>query len=139
VFAPDGQFYGYLAWDPAELAASLRESVVASFSRLGLLSPEAAETLLSLPVDRCGFHVHVETRVDPDDRDHLRTLLRYLTRPPVVQERVHYVESTGRVTYRTKKGADLHYLHAVDFLADLSQHIPAPRRQMVSYHGEFAN
>src|SRR5690606_32846448 len=88
---------------------------------------------------RSGFHVHVDTRVDPDDRERLRTLLRYLARAPVSPERLHYVESTGQVTYKTRRGADLHYLHAVDILADLAQHIPPPRRPMVSYHGEFAN
>lgn len=41
--------------------------------------------------------------------------------------------------YRTRKGAELRWPRAVDFLCDLSQHIPPPRRQTVSCHGHFAN
>lgn len=139
VFLPDGNFHGYLEWDPTQLTCLLRQSIVTSFSKLGLLSPEAAEKMLSWPVERSGFNVHVDTRVDQDDRDQLKTLLRYLTRPPVAMDRLHYIENSGQVRYRTRKGAELWYLHAVDFLADLTQHIPPPRRQTISYHGHFAN
>ncbi len=112
VFLPSGVFYGYLAWDSGRLTAPLRDSVLVSrseqWSGLGLLSPEAAETMKSWPIECSGFHVHVETRVEPDDREHLRTLLKYLTRSPVALDRLHYSEQTGQVTYRTKKGATLH-------------------------------
>ncbi|MBI3929602.1 MAG: transposase, partial [Armatimonadetes bacterium] len=101
----------------SRLTDLLRKSILASFTRLGLLSAQAAETMLSWPVERSGFNVHVDTRVDPDDRDQLQTLIRYLTRPPVALERLHYAERTGQVRYRTRKGAELHYLHAIDFLA----------------------
>jgi len=110
VFLPSGDFYGYLDWDSGRLTGLLRDSVLASFTRLGLLSPEAADTMKSWPVERSGFHVHVETRVDPDDREHLRTLLKYLTRSPIALDRLNYSEQTGQVTYRTKKGATLHTL-----------------------------
>ena len=96
VFLPSGEFYGYLDWDSDRLTALVRDSVLASFTRLGLLSPEAAATMQAWPVDRSGFRVHVETRVDPDDRDRLRTLLKYLTRCPVALERIHYVEQSGK-------------------------------------------
>ena len=139
VFLPDGNFHGYLEWDPTQLTCLLRQSVLKSFGKLNLVSPEASETMLSWPIERSGFNVHVDTRVDDDDRDRLKTLLRYLTRPPVTMDRLHYTESSGQVRYRTRKGAELHYLHAIDFLADLTQHVPPPRRQTVSYHGHFAN
>jgi len=139
VFLPSGDFYGYLDWDSGRLTGLLRDSVLASFTRLGLLSPEAADTMKSWRVERSGFHVHVETRVDPDDREHLRTLLKYLTRSPIALDRLNYSEQTGQVTYRTKKGATLHYLHAVDFLADLSQHVPPRGRPILSHHGWFAS
>ncbi len=108
VFLPSGEFYGYLAWDSRRLTELLRDSVLASFTRLGLLSPGAAETMKSWPVERSGFHVHVESRVEPNDREHLRTLLEYLTRSSVVLDRLHYSDRTGQVTYRTKKGVSLH-------------------------------
>lgn len=139
VFVPEAGFYGYLEWDAGRLTALWRDAVLASFTRLGLLTPQSAERLRSLPVERCGFHVHVETRVEPEDRERLRTLVRYLTRPPVALDRLHYSEGSGAVHYRTRKGADLHFLHAIDFLADLCQHIPPPGRPMLSYHGHFAN
>jgi hypothetical protein len=139
VFLEDGQFYGYLDWDARELTARLRDSVLASFTRLGLLEEDTARTMLAWPVERSGFHVHVENAIPEEAREQLRTVVRYLTRAPVSLERLSYDEATGEVAYRTRKGADLRWPHAVDFLADLSQHIPPPRRQTVSYHGHFAN
>jgi hypothetical protein len=137
VFLPSGEFYGYLDWDSERLTTLVRDSILASFTRLGLLSSEAAATMKSW--ERSGFQVHVETRVDPDDRDRLRTLLKYLTRCPVSIEGIHYREATGEVTLRTRKGATLHYGHAVDFLGDLSQHIPPRGCRTLSRHGWFAS
>ena len=139
VFLEDGDFYGHLEWDSDRLTEKLRESVLASFTRLGLLSPESAQEMASWPVARSGFRVHVETIIGAEDRERLQTILRYLTRPPIELKRLHYRESTGEVRYRTHKGAELHWLHPVDFLADVAQHIPPPHRQTVSYHGHFAN
>jgi hypothetical protein len=44
---PDGSFYPYLSGDPEHLTRCLRDSALASFTRLGLLSPKAAEAIRS--------------------------------------------------------------------------------------------
>ncbi len=53
--------------------------------------------------ERGGFRVHVESAIPEDDRDRLRTVLRYLTRAPVALERLSYDEATAEVRYRTRK------------------------------------
>src|SRR5690606_9779196 len=40
VFREEAGFHGYLEWDAGELVEKVRASVVASFTRLGLLRPE---------------------------------------------------------------------------------------------------
>ena len=79
---PEDNFYGYLEWDSPQLTCLLRQSVISSFKALEILSPKAAETMLSWPVERTGFNVHVDTRIEPAERGRLKTVLRYLTRPP---------------------------------------------------------
>jgi len=136
---PDGTFYPYLTWDPEHLTRCLRQSVLASFSRLGLVSPEAVGAMMSWPATRSGFQVHVGELLEPEHRERLRQLLRYQTRPPVDLVRLQYLETTGVVRYRTRKGHDLEWTHPSGFLADFCQHVPEPRSARVSYHGFLAN
>ena len=96
-----------LSWDSEHLTRCLRESVLASFSRLGLLSPEAVEAMRSWPATRSGFQVHVGERMEPEQREGLGQLLRYQSRPPVDLVRLQFDEASGVVRYRTRKGHDL--------------------------------
>lgn len=139
LFLEDGSFYPYLRWDAQALTAAFRESVVASFVRQGLLSANSAHVVRSLPVERCGFHVHVGSVVEPEERERLATLVRYLVRAPLALRNLTYDEATGQVRLRTRKGVEATWEHPVHLLASLAHHVPYPRRATVTYAGWFAN
>lgn len=69
-----------LDWQVAELREALRRAILKAFVRWQKLSPEAADTLVSWDVERCGFSLFVGPPID--DRARLGGLLRYLLRSP---------------------------------------------------------
>ena len=144
VFAEDGGFsrqagprYPMLDWQVAELREALRRAILKAFVRWGKLSPEAADTLVGWDIARCGFSLFVGPPVD--DRERLGGLLRYLFRSPISFKRVSYHEKTGKVRLKLKRGGHREWDHALDFLADLSIHVPKARQQVVTYAGYYAN
>jgi hypothetical protein len=137
VFAEDGGFYPMLDWQVAELREALRRAILKAFVRWGKLSPEAADTLVGWDIERCGFSLFVGPPVD--DRERLGGLLRYLFRSPISFKRVSYHEKTGKVRLKLKRGGHREWNHALDFLGDLSIHVPKARQQIVTYAGYYAN
>lgn len=137
VFAQDGGFYPMLDWQVAELREALRRAILKAFVRWRKLSPEAADTLAGWDLGRCGFSLFVGPPVD--DREHLGSLLRYLFRSPISFKRLEYQEKTGKVRLKLKRGGHREWDHALDFLADLSIHVPKARQQVVTYAGHYAN
>ena len=108
-----------------------------------------------------GVNVHVGSATLPElktvlaffgrDRKRLERLCRYMTRPPVCQERLEKagsVFSSGRVTrsgqvvYRFKRawrsGAHAVVLDPLDLIARLAALIPPPHFNLTRYHGIFA-
>ena len=126
-----------LDWKVAELREALRRAILRAFVRWGKLSPEAADTLVGWDIARCGFSLFVGPPVD--DRAHLGGLLRYLFRSPISFKRLNYQEKTGKVRLKLKRGGHREWDHALDFLADLSIHVPKARQQIVTYAGYYAN
>ncbi|MDY0060405.1 MAG: transposase, partial [Myxococcota bacterium] len=91
-----------------------------------------------------GFSLHAARTIDEDDREGLERLCRYGLRSPFSQERLSLLPD-GRVVYRlarpwpTPTGRTEPVLDPPDFLRRLAALIPAPYRNMVRYHGVFAN
>lgn len=139
LFLPDGSFYSVSDFNETELTAGLRRSVLSSLVRRNLLLPENAAKMQSWPLERSGFNVYAGPIVQGEDRDRLRGLIRYLMRAPLSLKRLDYDEVSGLVCYRASNGEVKTWSHAIEFLADLAQHIPKARQQTVSYHGWFAN
>lgn len=54
-------------------------------------------------------------------------------------KRLEYQSKTGKVRLKRKRGGRREWDHAVDFLADLSIHVPKARQQVVTYAGFYAN
>ena len=88
-----------------------------------------------------GVNVHVGSAIDANDRQRLERVCRYMTRPPVCQERLE-LSSTGQVVVRFKRawrsGAHAVVLAPLDFIGRLVALIPAPRFNLTRYHGVFA-
>ena len=88
-----------------------------------------------------GVNVHVGSAIDRHDRQRLERVCRYMTRPPVCQERLE-LSSSGQVVLRFKRawrnGAHAVVLAPLDFISRLVALIPAPRFNLTRYHGVFA-
>jgi len=127
---------------PAELL--FRHKVIRLLQRVGLLSHERTELLLSWR--HTGFSVHNRVRVEPEDQPAVERLARYIMRPPISLERMAW-DGVGDVCYRRKRGQEstglrereIEAFDPGEFLARVIMHIPEPRRHLVRYYGWYSN
>jgi hypothetical protein len=88
-----------------------------------------------------GFSLHAGIGVEADQRAKLERLARYVSRPPVAEERLD-LTAQGQVRYRLKTpyrdGTTDIVLEPLDFLARLAALVPPPRVHLTRYHGVFA-
>lgn len=85
-----------------------------------------------------GFQVYCGHPVDGNDDPALERLTAYILRPSFAATRVQFDEADGQVEYRTPKGMR-RSMDALDWIALVTSHIPAPHEQMVRYYGRYAN
>ena len=90
-----------------------------------------------------GFSVFAGDVVEPDDRAGLERLAAYILHAPFSQARIAYNRQARTVTcYRRKVKpgqAPAVIRPALDWLADLTLHIPERGQQLVRYYGRYAN
>ena len=88
-----------------------------------------------------GFSLHAATAVPAHRRDKLEKLIRYTARPPVAVDRLSQM-SNGQLAYRLKTvgrdGTTHIYMTPAQLLAKLAAWVPAPRVNMVRFHGVLA-
>jgi hypothetical protein len=90
-----------------------------------------------------GFSVHVGNRIAADDRDGQRALAEYILRNAFSEQKISYLEDTGKVLYRSamthgrKKNFEI--FTADEFIATITQHIPDKHFQMVRCYGWYSN
>jgi hypothetical protein len=88
-----------------------------------------------------GFSLHAGIGVEADQREKLERLTRYVSRPPVVIERLD-LTAQGQVRYRLKTpyrdGTTHIVLEPLDFIARLAALVPPPRVHLTRFHGVFA-
>jgi hypothetical protein len=88
-----------------------------------------------------GFSLHAGIGVEAEQREKLERLTRYVSRPPVSQERLD-LTAQGQVRYRLKTpyrdGTTHIVLEPLDFIARLAALVPPPRAHLTRFHGVFA-
>ena len=88
-----------------------------------------------------GFEVHAATAVRAKKRGALERLVRYLLRPAVPNQRLR-LRDDGRVEMRFKRfwrdGTAGFVFDRLDFLLRLVSLIPAPKTNLLRYHGQLA-
>jgi len=88
-----------------------------------------------------GFSLHAAVRVGAGQRERLERLCRYVTRPPLAQDRLSVTED-GKIVYRFRRpwrnGTSAVVLDPMTFLSRLAAQIPPPRFHMLSYYGVLA-
>ena len=91
-----------------------------------------------------GFSLHANVSVAAEDRQGLERLCRYALRSSFSLQRLSVLPD-GKVLYRLKRpwptvgGATELVLDPLDFLRRLARLIPAPRVNLVRYHGAFSS
>jgi hypothetical protein len=92
-----------------------------------------------------GFSVHNGVRIEKDNKKGREALAQYIARNAFCQERVTCLDS-DKIIYRSKlqkekdKGkTNFRIYDAEEFIAALTQHIPAKRFQTTRYYGHYSN
>ena len=77
------------------------------------------------------------------DESAQESLAEYIARPPISLKKIGYEPLKGRVLFHTTYSQyfkqNLHMFDALDFLADLTQHIPPKRLQLIWRYGLYAS
>ena len=88
-----------------------------------------------------GFSLHAGVMAESHERKKLEHLCRYITRPPIAEQRLS-LTSTGNVRYALKtpfRDGTTHVIFSpLDFIGKLVALIPRPRVNLTRYHGVFA-
>lgn len=88
-----------------------------------------------------GFSVHAGVGIREGHRKELERLVRYAARPPIANDRLSELPD-GRLSYRLKtpwKNGTTHVIFdQLEFLEKLAVLVPAPRANLVHFHGVIA-
>ncbi len=86
-----------------------------------------------------GFSVFVGEPIAPYNNESRERLARYLVKPAIALERFFYNPETCRVTVHSTRTGMPRELTALDFLAELSVHVPDHGEHTVLYYGRASN
>lgn len=154
-FAPDGTFIPLPVVDDEPFALLFREKIFDLLLRKGRITDDVVRQMRSWR--HSGFSVDRSVRIGAGDTAGLERLARYLVRCPLSLARMIRVTGDGTVLYRADKtdchrfpkaaSADLfggtsrnfQLLGPLDFLAELTQHIPERGKHLVRYAGWYSN
>jgi len=67
----------------------------------------------------------------------MENLVRYIIRASFSQKRMNYIVEESKVIYKSKDGENTKEFDALDFIANLTSHIPNMGEQMVRYYGFY--
>jgi hypothetical protein len=159
--APEGVFTesGYFVHIPyvCRLRATelWQEKVFALLMEEGRIDREVAAMIKSWK--HTGFSVDNSVRIEAGDRDGMLRLIEYISRCPFSLARMISLTDNGKILYRGSKpgcipfpeagdpeldvGIPRHYeiYDPLDFLADVTQHIPNKGEHQIRYCGWYSN
>jgi DTW domain-containing protein YfiP len=142
LFRPGGAFHCLPNTDPKQLEEIFRSKVPGMLKAEGKINDQVIEKLMAWR--HSGFSVHIGNRIAADDRDGQRMLAEYIMRNAFSEQKITYIEDTGKVLYRSamthggnKKNFEI--LTAEEFIATITQHIPDKSFQMARYYGWYSN
>ncbi|MDH4271902.1 MAG: transposase [Candidatus Aminicenantes bacterium] len=131
-----GIFHRIPCLDDARLADIFAREVLGFLISKGLLSPDWAERILSWR--HTGFNVH--SRVRARTKVEAERVGKYMVRPVLALERLHFLDREGQVGYRWGRQApELETMDYLEFIARVTSHIPDKGQVMVRYYGLYAN
>ena len=149
IIATDGCFYGngMFIKGPAPTANDLedafRREVFALLKKEGKLNDFVIDNMMNW--HHSGFNVYCGKTLWPDNEEGLENLARYIIRASFSSERMTYIPAsetktgTAKVIYQSKSDTSSKTFDALDWLAQLTTHIPNRGEQMVRYYGFYSN
>ena len=149
IIATDGCFYGNGMFikgpTPAanDLEDAFRREVFALLKKEGKLNDFVIENMMNW--HHSGFNVYCGKTLWPDNEDGLENLARYIIRASFSSERMTYIPASethsgaAKVIYQSKSDSSSKTFDAIDWLAQLTTHIPNRGEQMVRYYGYYSN
>jgi hypothetical protein len=153
--APDGTFIPLPELDGEPFEKLWQRKVFDLLLKRGKINESLVQQMLSWK--HSGFDVNFAVRLGPDDLAARARLAQYMLRCPFSLERMIRVTEQGKVLYLAEKRAPQRFpkparadlvggvarnfqiFDPLDFIAELTQHIPEPRRHLVRYFGFYSS
>jgi hypothetical protein len=142
LFRRDGSFIPVKETpDPETVARLFRHKVLRMLLQEGAIEEHVVGNLLAWP--HTGFGAHVSREI-PADAKTPPTVARYMARPPITPERMLGEASSARVIYRSdnvhpRHHANFRVFDPLDFLAEVSAHIPDAHEKTTLFYGWYSN
>ncbi len=140
-FIPNGWFHVLPEIDVKKLEELFRHKVFKMLLRGKKISPELVDKLLCWK--HSGFSIHNQVKIQSDDSHGRESLAQYILRSPLSQQKMTYREDTKTVLYCSKMNPNLKRNFALfpvlDWIAEITAHIPDKREQLVRYYGVYSN
>ncbi len=90
-----------------------------------------------------GFSVDSSVKIPATSKVARVNLSQYIARHPVSLKKIFYVKENGTVIYRTKYneywGENIKLFKAIDFIAELTRHIPPKHKHLIRYYGLYSS
>ena len=127
--------------DTSKLAEVFRRRVIKLFVEKDLLQKSFAMKLISWK--HSGFSVDNSISIPASSQKARVNLSQYSVRHPVSLKKIFYVKENSTVIYRTKYnaywGENIKLFKAVDFIAELTMHIPPKHKHLIRYYGLYSS
>ena len=141
LFTRDGTFLPVeVTPDPDILEKLFRHKVLRLLLDEGAIDEQVVANLLAPPT---GFGAHVSREI-PGDQQSRENPARYLAHPPIVLDRIVGDPSAGKILYtgeaiHPRHRANFRVFDPLEFLAEISAHIPDPHEKTALYYGWYSN
>jgi hypothetical protein len=127
--------------EPETVAQLFRHRVLRLLLEEGAIEERVVRNLLAWP--HTGFGTHV-SRAIPADATTPGVVARYMARPPITPERMLGETSGPRIIYRSdavhpRHQANFRVFDPLDFLAEVSAHIPDAHEKTTLFYGWYSN
>jgi hypothetical protein len=154
-FSKDGTFIPLPEMAVEPFLKLWEKRVFALLLKRDKITPEIVKQMRSW--QHSGFSVHKKVRIVESDPEGLENLIQYIARCPFSLSRMIKITEAGQVIYKTehnscrrfpdpasdnlKSGVSRNFqiFDPLDFLAEVTQHIPEPRAHTIRYFGWYSN
>jgi hypothetical protein len=133
-FSADGTFHPLGGIDPQKLQDLFMHKVLRTLKDKNLIPDFVVEQILSQR--NSGFSAWWGDAIEPGDAPQRLFLSRYIDRGPVAESRISITDDI--VTYLTPKDDITHEFSPLEFLAQLTPHIPGKWESTTRYFGYYS-